>query len=193
MKVANGLASSSCFLVLIFAINARGQPTLVTEKMSPPPLAAVQGYRLGSGDKIRIDVFGEDNLSGPFTVSGTGTLDFPLIGSIDVEDKTVGEVAELVRSRLQGAFLRQPRVAAEVLSYRPFYILGEVSKPGEYPYEAGMTVEKAIATAGGYTYRANQHRVVLRHTVDTTAHSISVDAGAWVQPGDTIRIPERFF
>ena len=183
----------SCGLVLAFGLGAAAQtapkPVAVTSQAADP----TRDYQLGAGDKIRVDVFGEDNLSGPFTVSSVGTLDFPLIGSVSVEGKTVGEVAELVRSRLQGGFLRQPRVTAEVMTYRPFYILGEVTKPGEYPYEAGMTIEKAIATAGGYTFRANQRRALLRHSADNVAHRIDVDSSTWVEPGDTIRIPERLF
>lgn len=186
---------ASAGLSLALASGAAGRAQVAPHRDGPVAQDAdvTRDYRLGPGDKIRVDVFGEDNLSGPFTVSSTGALEFPLIGPTQVEGKTVREVAEVIRSRLQGAFLRQPRVTAEVLTYRPFYILGEVSRPGEYPYEAGMTIEKAIATAGGYTFRANQHRALLRHGSDNTARSVDVNSTAWIEPGDTIRIPERFF
>lgn len=150
-------------------------------------------YKLGPGDKLRVTVFGEDNLSGQFTVSSTGVIAFPLIGEVPADGRTPDEMAGLIRTRLMAGYLREPKVAAEVLSYRPFYILGEVNKPGEYPYVAGLTLMKAVATAGGYTYRANTRRLFVRRASAKTEEKVDPMGANIVQPGDTIRVAERFF
>lgn len=153
------------------------------------------GYRLGAGDKLHIIVFGEEALTGDFSVSNGGSIAFPLIGTVEASGRSLGDVQEMIRSRLAAGYLKDPRVSVEVLEYRTFYILGEVNKPGQYPYRTNMTVEQAVATAGGYTYRANRKKFVVAHDNDGTETKLPFkEAGALrIQPGDTIRILERFF
>lgn len=158
---------------------------------APDPTAG--DYRLGSGDKLRIIVFGEDTLSGEFFVSSAGKIEFPLIGGLDAGGLTARELQTLIASKLSAGYLKDPRVSAEVLSYRPFYILGEVNKPGEYPFTSGLTVQKAVATAQGFTYRANQKRAFIKRADDTVEHPYKLDSTTPVQPGDTVRIIERYF
>jgi polysaccharide export outer membrane protein len=155
--------------------------------------SAADAYRLGASDKLRVIVFGEDSLSGEFTVSTSGNLSLPLIGEIPAAGRTLADVREEVQKRLNDGYLKNPRVSIEVLNYRSFYILGEVSKPGEYPYEAGLTVEKAAAIAQGFTYRANRSKIVIRHNNDASEERIRSNDPRLILPGDTIRVDERLF
>lgn len=150
-------------------------------------------YRLGPGDKVRVIVFGEESLTGEFFVSGAGAIALPLIGEIGVLNKTVGEVQTAIRNALKDGYLNDPRVSLEVLTYRPFYILGEVNKPGTYPYTSGLTVLSAVATAQGFTYRANTRRAFIKRAKEAKEAEVLLNNDVLVQPGDTIRIAERFF
>jgi protein involved in polysaccharide export with SLBB domain len=161
---------------------------------NPPPRAASPfEYRLGAGDKVRIIVFGEESLTGEFFVSGAGKISFPLIGEIDALGATVPELQAAIAAKLADGYLKQPRVSAEVLNYRPFYILGEVMKPGEYPYTNGLTVLNAVATAQGFTYRADTHRVFIKRASTAAEQQSPLTPATPVLPGDTIRIGERLF
>jgi len=153
-----------------------------------------QGYRLGAGDKVRIIVFGEDALTGEYLVpGGTGKIAFPLVGDITAGGLTVGQLETEIENALKDGFLKEPRVSIEVLEYRPFFILGEVMKPGEYPYTNGLTVLNAVATANGFTYRADTHKVYIRRANSTAEQQYQLSTSTPVEPGDTIRIGERFF
>ncbi|MBV1887009.1 MAG: polysaccharide export protein [Parvibaculaceae bacterium] len=149
-------------------------------------------YRLGSGDKLRVIVFGEEALSGEFDVDGTGTVSLPLIGLIQAKDLTLREFEAEVSLKLRDGYLKDPRVSAEVLNYRPFYIFGEVEEPGEYPYTNGMTVLNAIAVGGGYTFRADKLRIYISRDQGNEVEYL-LDTTVRVQPGDIVRIAERFF
>ncbi|ESQ89453.1 polysaccharide biosynthesis/export family protein [Asticcacaulis benevestitus] len=159
------------------------------------PVLSPQGneYRLGSADKVRVIVFGETDLSGEFAVSGDGKVALPLIGEIPAVGATASELQSRIAKALADGYLQNPKVSVEVLSYRPFYILGEVNKPGEYPYSSGMTVERAVATASGYTYRANHKKVYIKRANATDEVQLPLDSKLVIEPGDTIRIVERYF
>lgn len=151
-------------------------------------------FRLGAGDRIRVTVFGHEDLSGEFEVDGTGRVSMPLIRSVPAKGLTLAELEQAISDRLQPDFLKDPRVSIDVLNYRPFYIIGEVKEPGSYPYVNGMTVWNAVAMAGGFSYRARKSEVEIKRGGDAAQ-------GAWqdanpdtvVYPGDVIRVPERFF
>ena len=167
-------------------------PSSTTTSGANLPADANLDYRLGSGDKLRVIVFGEPGLSGEFDVSGTGRVSLPLIGQVGAAGLTLSEFEAAVVAKLQDGYLNNPRVSAEVLNYRPFYIFGEVGNPGQYPYTSGMTILNAVAVAGGYTYRANQERVfITRGEGAEVAYPAS--QAVKVLPGDVVRIPERFF
>ena len=155
--------------------------------------AQAMDYLLGPGDKVRVTVYGEESLSGEFFVSGTGLMSLPLIGEIKVGGMTVGQFQTAVQDKLKDGYLKDPRVSAEVLTFRPFYILGEVEKPGTYPYTSGLTVLNAVATAGGFTYRADKKSVYIKRNGDTSENKGELKPSTLVSPGDTIRIGERFF
>lgn len=149
-------------------------------------------YRLGSGDKLRVIVFGEDDLSGEFDVTGSGMVSLPLIGQVRAQGLTVDEFETAIRKKLLDGYLKNPRVSVEVLNYRPFYIIGEVNEPGQYPYTSGMSVLNAVAVAGGYTYRANEDRVYITRG-DGDEQAYAAEQSIKVLPGDVVRVPERFF
>ena len=172
-------------------------PALASGQMAAPAQQAAAtadlDYRLGAGDKLRMIIFGEENLTGEYVVSAEGRLALPLIGEIMAKDLSVGQLRQIVEEKYKQGYLKQPSVSLEVLTYRPFYILGEVNKPGEYPYTSGLTVMKAVATAQGYTYRANTKKVFIKHTGATAEQPYQVDSQTLVAPGDVIRVAERFF
>ena len=159
----------------------------------PGASRAVPEYRLGSGDKIRVTTFGETALTGEFLISGTGKVAIPLVGELPALGLTAREFQASLELALKEGYLREPKVSVEVLNYRPFYILGEVKNPGTYPYTNGLTVVKAVATAGGYTDRANTKKVFIKKPDTGEEEKFSLDSNTVVAPGDTIRISERFF
>lgn len=174
-------------------------PTVQTQTWQAPAApAAVESasssvdYVLDVGDKLRIVVFGEEDMSGEFEISSTGAVALPLVGEVQAARKTIkGLQADVVRLLSQG-YLKDPRVSIEVLNYRPFFILGEVVNPGSYNYVNGMTVINAIALAGGFTYRADKKDIEMkRGGKDSSYRHVSEETP--VLPGDVIRIPERFF
>jgi polysaccharide export outer membrane protein len=150
-------------------------------------------YRLGTGDKLKVTVYGEEDLSGEFLVDGSGQVQLPLVGQVKAATLTIHEFVAEVTKSLQDGYLKDPKVSVEVLNYRPFYIIGEVNKPGEYPFENGLNVLGAIALAGGYTYRANDNDVYVRRAGRDKEEELPASANTKVYPGDIIRIAERLF
>ena len=155
--------------------------------------ADAPAYRLGSGDKVRVTVFNEKDLSGDFDVNDQGLVALPLIGQVKVGGLTLSEAENLITQRYGKDYLVNPRVNVEVLNYRPFFILGEVKSPGSYPYVNGMSIVNAVALAGGYTPRANRDRIVVKHASTPGAGEQPVQEDSPVLPGDVIRVHERFF
>lgn len=161
-----------------------------------PELASIGGdtsYALGSGDKLRITVYGEEKLSGEYLVDGSGAIAFPLIGAVQTKGLSAPALAEKLTIALRKGYLDNPSVAIDVLNFRPYYILGEVNTPGEYPFVEGLTVFSAVAKSAGFTYRADENRVFIRHKDGAAEILYRLDGTTPVQPGDTIRILERRF
>lgn len=150
-------------------------------------------YTLGSGDQIRVQVFGQDDISGEFELDGSGTISMSLIGQVEIGGLTVRKAESKIVDKLKPDYLKNPRVSIQVMNYRPFYILGEVKEPGSYPYVNGMTVMEAIALAGGYTYRADKDDVEIIRAEKAGREAREASENAVVMPGDTVRVPERFF
>jgi protein involved in polysaccharide export with SLBB domain len=166
-----------------------GSGGVVAEEASAIP----DDYRLAAGDRLRVSVYGHDDLSGEFEVDGKGQLSLPLIQDIDAVNKTLNELEVDIKNRLQPDYLKNPRVSVEILSYRPFYIVGEVNDPGSYPFVSGMTVINGVALAGGFTYRAQKTRIKIIRDHPTSKEEIEASANTAVSPGDVIEIGERFF
>ncbi|MCI4679543.1 polysaccharide export protein [Rhodoblastus acidophilus] len=160
------------------------------------PAAATQAHArltLQSGDKLRINVYGEDKISGEYVIEPSGDVALPLAGAIKAAGKSPAELQRALTARLRSTSLIDPRVTVDVLSYRPFYILGEVQKPGDYPYVSGLNVLRAIAVAGGQTYRASDNTIIIQRAGEKQQKSYPLSADIPVYPGDLIRVPERYF
>lgn len=151
------------------------------------------GYRLGSGDRVHIIVFGQNNLTGDYQVDGSGMLQFPLIGQVHAGGMTAAELQQAIMSKLSPDYIRNPSVSVEVMNYRPFFIVGEVNKAGSYPYVSGMTVLSAVALAGGFTYRAKDNAYKISRIENGQRVTLGANNDTPVFPGDIITIPERFF
>ena len=156
-------------------------------------MTADPGYRLGTGDTVQITVFGETDLSGSYPIDGSGVMRMPLIGQVKAAGLTISALENSIQAKLAAGYLRDPKVSAVVTNYRPFYIIGEVNKPGEYPYASGMNVLTAVALAGGFTYRADDSEVDIRHKGSTAETTVPANQTSKVEPGDIITVSERFF
>ena len=154
---------------------------------------SIGAYTLGNGDQLRITIFGQPDLSGQFEVDGTGAISMPLIGQVQALGLTTPELEDHIVSILAGDYVLNPRVSAEVINYRPYYILGEVNRPGEYPFTSGLTVMNAVAAAGGWTYRANKKVVYIKSVDSNEEQALELNTATVVRPGDTLRIGERIF
>jgi polysaccharide biosynthesis/export protein len=157
------------------------------------PAAYEREYRLDSGDRLRVVVYGQDGLSNSYSIDASGVITMPLIGTVPARGATTAQLAAVINARLRNGFIREPSVAVEIESYRPFFILGEVTAPGQYPYVPHMTVESAVAIAGGFSPRARRDRAMLTHPEAGTMVRAAVPLGTPLSPGDTVLIGERWF
>ncbi len=150
-------------------------------------------YTLDSGDKLRIVVYGQDGISNSYAVDAAGGITLPLIGGVPARGRTTSELSGAIAAKLRDGFIREPHVAVEVEAYRPFFILGEVTFPGQYPYVANMTVETAVAIAGGFTPRAYRRTVEVSRPTRDGPVRLSGPVTAPIRPGDTVVVGERWF
>jgi polysaccharide export outer membrane protein len=165
-----------------------------SQNLTAAPRASVETpYRLGSGDRVRIIVFGQDNLSNSFSVDGAGDISMPLIGRVRAQGVSAAELERTIEARLRQGYVRAPSVSVEVEAFRPFFVLGEVTVAGQYPFINGMTVQKAIAVAGGFTPRAVESSVDITRVIDGRPVTFSAPLSYLVCPGDALTIEERFF
>lgn len=149
-------------------------------------------YTLDAGDQVRIVVFGHEDLSGEFVVDSTGTLAMPLIGEVGAEGRTLRQLEDAIADKLEPDYLKNPQVSAEVINYRPFYIIGEVKNPGTYPYVNGIRIVNAVAIAGGFTYRARENEMLITRAKGSGKPE-RVGPETRVLPGDVIEVLERYF
>jgi protein involved in polysaccharide export with SLBB domain len=157
-----------------------------------PALGEEDDYALGTGDRLRVTVFGQPDLSGEFEVDSSGRLNLPLAGSLEVVNRSPNDVRQMIVAALQPDYLKDPQVSVQVINYRHFYIIGEVANPGSYPYVGGMRVVNAVAVAGGFTYRADEDDLrITRARGDGKQEEAT--KGTLVMPGDVIEVTERFF
>jgi polysaccharide biosynthesis/export protein len=158
-----------------------------------PASAEKPPYTLDSGDRLRIVVFGQDGLSNSYVVDASGYIAMPLIGSVLARGATTDQLSARVADKLRQGFVKEPHVAVEIEAYRPFFILGEVAQPGQYPYVADMTVETAVAIAGGFGPRAFRKTVTVTRLINGQRVRFTVPASYPLQPGDTVNVQERWF
>ena len=159
----------------------------------PMPVRYDAAYRLDAGDRLRVVVYGQEGLTNTYAIDAGGSITLPLIGAVPARGRTPSGLAADIAAKLRGGYIREPSVAVEVESYRPFFILGEVAAPGQYPYVPNMTVESAVAIAGGFSPRALRDRVTLTHTDASGSGRVIVPLGTTISPGDTVLVGERWF
>lgn len=177
----------------VVADQAPAMPLATGAAMPSAAPAMPMDYHLGPNDRVTISVYGEDDLSREYIVAPAGTISLPLIGDITANGRTADDLRGEITRRLADGFINNPTVTVQISAFRNFYILGEVNKPGEYPFETGLTVTQAVAEAAGYTYRAARRSVYIRHEGQTVETKVAVTPGMSVEPGDTIRFGERYF
>ena len=175
-----------------------GAPAVVRRATPVMPVRAIVPesdgpYTLDTGDKLRIVVFGQDNLSNNYAVDAAGQVTLPLIGAVNARGMTTQQLAAAIAARLKQNFIRDPSVAVEVEVYRPFFVLGEVTYPGQYPYVPHMTVENAISIAGGFTPRAYKSSVTVTRKIQGVPARTGLPPYSPVRPGDVITVGERWF
>jgi polysaccharide export outer membrane protein len=174
-----------------FAAAPRGGAYAVPAGYAPGRIDSA--YHLDAGDKLRVVVYGQEGLTNTYAIDASGSITMPLIGSVPARGRTTAGLAAEITAKLRNGYIREPSVAVEIEAYRPFFILGEVQAPGQYPYVPNMTVESAIAIAGGFSPRARRDVVTLTHTDPSGAARYEVPLGTSLKPGDTIQVGERWF
>jgi polysaccharide biosynthesis/export protein len=168
-------------------------PVPAAYAVAPMPVRFDAGYRLDAGDKLRVVVYGQEGLTNSYTIDAAGCITMPLIGQVPARGRSPASLAAEITARLRNGFIREPSVAVEVEAYRPFFILGEVLAPGQYPYVPNMTVESAVAIAGGFSPRAKRDLVTVTHTDANGVARYVVPLGTSLGPGDTVQVSERWF
>lgn len=191
-----GVPARLCAALMAVALFVAGcaAGSLPSESAPTRLTTSLDGYLLEPSNRIRVIVFNEQTLSGDFTLDPSGNIAFPLIGNVRAGGVTAKIVADRIEEALaRGGYLRSPQVSVEVQTFRPFYVLGEVRLPGEFPYTVGLTVLGAIARAGGYDYRARRDGVVLVREVDGEQREYAANERTPLQPGDVVKVLERRF
>jgi len=190
---------SVVFLLFLSSVptNAQQAGASTAASFDPAGPAAQQtadpGYHLGTGDQIHLTVYNETDLSGDYSVDDRGFVRLPLIGEIKAQGLTLIELEQTVEGKFSQGYLKSPKISVQITNYRPFYIIGEVNKPGQYPFVNGMNAVTAVAIAGGYTYRADDADIYVRRNGASKEESEPADQTTKIEPGDIIRVAERFF
>lgn len=150
-------------------------------------------YVLGPGDRLRVKVYNDADMTGEYEVNSSGNISLPLVGDVRASGQTTRQLEQIIAGRMKGQISQDPKVNVEISAYAPFYIFGEVRKAGEYPFRPGLTVADAVAMASGFTYRANEDKIYVRHAGSRDERVVPIDVPAPVFPGDNIRVAERYF
>ena len=186
------LVGSALFAAAIF-LSGCGSASLTEAEQHSMALVATAPASLQPGDKIRVDVFGEDKLNGEYQLDQAGQISLPLAGTIKAQGMTQAQLEQALSKKLRSEYLRNPKVTVTVATLAPWYIIGEVNKPGQFDYRSGLNVLTAIAVAGGPTYRASRSSVQIQRRGETTMRDYPISASVPVLPGDVIKVPERYF
>jgi protein involved in polysaccharide export with SLBB domain len=182
--------ATACFATATFA---QSDQSLRMADVAPDMVQGGNNYHLGTGDQIRVIVYGEDDLGGQFTVDGNGFVSLPLIGQVKVSGFAAPDLEIAITNKLADGYVNNPKVSVEVTTYRPFYVIGQVNKPGEYPYVNGMTVLNAVALAGGYTTQADDEDVYVRRNGTAKEQQVPADQTTQIYPGDVVRVTQTTY
>lgn len=190
MKSRRPIASVAPLAALVLAAGVAACQSY-PEPMATPPSAGLPAYQIGAGDRVQVSVYNDNDLTGEYEVDERGSIVMPLVGAVELQGQTLRQSEQTLATRIRGTrTLRDPRVAVGIVRYRQVYVLGEVQRPGSYPYFPGATVIRTVATAGGFTVRAKQDRIrVYRANASTNAPEVVSDG--LIQPGDVIVVTER--
>ena len=187
------------FAVMAVAVQLGGCGTVGDQSVATPAdlqataAAATAVPRIQGGEKIRITVYNEPTLTGDYDIDPNGVVSLPLAGSVQAVGLTQPQLEQELAKKFKTEYLRNPKVTVTILQFRPIYLVGEISKPGEFPYKPGFNILTAMALAGGGTYRANRDYVLIQHNGETDMKEYPQSAATMILPGDLIRIPERYF
>ena len=189
----SNVADSTGAINALRASYAGPRPLSYSSSAAPMPAVYDAAYRLDAGDKLRVVVYGQDGLTNTYAIDAGGSITMPLIGAVPARGRTPAGLASEIAAKLRNGYIRDPSVAVEIESYRPCFILGEVAAPGQYPYVPNMSVESAVAIAGGFSPRAKRDSVTLTHTDGAGSSRAVVPLGTPLGPGDTVLVGERWF
>lgn len=183
---------------MLSSIQSHFKAVLVWAMLLASPLSfaedsGLSGYSIGSGDLLSIQVFGEEDLSLEVRLSDAGTISYPFLGELRVRGMSIGKLSELIRDQLADGYLVNPSVNVTVLEYRQFFINGEVEKPGGYPYQPGLTLQKAVALAGGFTERASKSKIFVVPDGKEGEQPVRIKLNTTIRPGDIVTVEESFF
>jgi len=185
-----GLLTLLCFAAIALLAGCAAGPRYQAGYFADDP---AEPYTLASGDRVRVIVYGQDALSNTYSVDGSGHISMPLIGMVMANGGTTHDLERSIETKLRGGFLRDPKVSVEVDAFRPFFVLGEVTTAGQYPFVNGMTAQTAVAIAGGFSPRAARDRVDITRLINGQPVTASAPLAQLLRPGDTITVRERFF
>jgi protein involved in polysaccharide export with SLBB domain len=188
-----GIWVCSALIAAAVLLSACSSASLTEAEQQSMALVANAPATLQPGDKIRVDVFGEDKLGGEYQLDQAGQVSMPLAGTVKAQGMTQAQLEQALAKKLRTDYLRNPKVTVTIATLAPFYIIGEVQKPGQFDYRSGLNVLTAIAVAGGPTYRASRSSVQIQRRGETTMRDYPISASVPVLPGDVIKVPERYF
>lgn len=193
-RIANRhVLSAACLLLLpiLAACGANAPPVTEAERKALEAEAAAPP-QLQAGEKLHVTVYGEPSLSGDYQIDPSGLVSLPLAGTVKAAGLTQQQLEQALTAKYASGYLKDPKITVGIAEFRPFYIVGEVEKPGAYPFTGGLTVLSAIAIAGGTTYRANQSKVLIQHAGEDSMREYNTDSPIPILPGDIIQIPRRY-
>lgn len=188
--------SASCGLKCLIVLLAMFLASCDSVGVAPEDYASLsnQPVRIQAGDKLRVTVYGEEKLSGEYVVDPGGSLSLPLTGTVQAAGMTKADLERALTKKLAAQkYLVDPKVTVDIAEFRPFYVLGEVEKPGEYAYKSGLNISRAIAIAGGATYRASEGKILIQRDGEKQFTEVTFSPSIPVFPGDVVKIPERYF
>jgi polysaccharide export outer membrane protein len=194
VKALNLIRFAIAGLVVAAAAACESAPLPTPQQAANAQTASSDDYRLGTGDEIKVTVFDEPSFSGSFTVDGLGMINMNLINQVEVRNHTLLETQAIVEAKYRDAkILKNPQARVDMVKGRPYYILGEINKAGEYPFTSGLTIMNAIAAAGDFTYRADKREVMVTGSSDGVERKVLLTPTTPIHPGDRIRVKERLF
>jgi protein involved in polysaccharide export with SLBB domain len=187
-----GVLVCSALLAMALVSGCAGSSLSEVEQQSYAA-AATAPAKLAPGDKITVTVYGEDKLSGNYQLDQSGQISLPLAGTIKAQGLTQNELEDVLAKKFRSQYLKDPKVTVTIASLQPYYIIGEVKNPGQFPYQSGLNVLTAMAIAGGPTYRANRTKVEIQRRGEGSMHEYPISESVPILPGDVLRVPERYF